>query len=71
MSSQSVTNERSFVLEEDEDENSQSSEENELIVRLSSNYFQINLSRAKDVNCYTLNFEYLNGQDVYDELSSK
>lgn len=40
-------------------------------VILSSNYFQIDLSKVKNIYCYTLTFTYKNGIDAYEILKSK
>lgn len=40
-------------------------------LRLSTNYFRIDLARAKDIHCYTLKLQYENGVDIHKDLSSR
>jgi hypothetical protein len=40
-------------------------------LRLSTNYFQIDLARAKDIHCCTLKLQYENDVDIHKDLSSR
>jgi hypothetical protein len=49
----------------------QSLQRKEPILDLASNYFKIDLNKAKEVYHYELKLEYVDGKDIYTELSSR